>query len=136
MGRHTIKRELGADADADDHEAELVIQAVSQHAPQVILQHGIKDREYGHCRADPNKHFGTGKATRESIDGEFCGEYGEHHGTCDRGFGISVLQPVMQQWESTFDTKSQEDQPSAWRFETEMIEGNRAGCRDMDDQAG
>jgi hypothetical protein len=55
MRHGPVDRQLGADADAADHEAHLVDQAVGQDAPQVVFDHGKENRESGHGGPDINQ---------------------------------------------------------------------------------
>ena len=57
-----IDGERRSDADADDHESQLVVQRIGQDAAQVVLDHGIEDREGGHRRADVYEKLGSRRA--------------------------------------------------------------------------
>ena len=110
VGDRAVEGELGADADADDHEAELVVEAVGQHAPQVVLDHGIEDRKRGHRGADRHQNFGAGESARQRVDGDLGGERRQQHRAGDGRFRIGVLQPVVQQRERALDAEGEEDQ--------------------------
>ena len=66
-----------------DHEADLVDHAVGQHAAQVVLDHGIKDRERGHRRADQDQDLDAadlraGEAARQRVDRDLGRERGRN----------------------------------------------------------
>ncbi len=123
-----VERELGADADADDHVTELVVQRVGEHAAHVVLDDRIEDREGGHRGADGDEQFGAGEAARQGVDGELGGERGEHHGAADGGLGVGVLHPVVEQREGGFDAEGQQDPRRAGGgIEPHELEAQRVG---------
>jgi hypothetical protein len=123
-----VQRQLGADADADHHEAELVVEAVGEHAPQVVLDHRVEDRERGHGRADPDQDLGAREAARQRVDRELGGERRQEDRAGDGRFGIGVLQPVVQQREGALDAEGEEDQPVAGALEPGRC-ARRRSCR-------
>ena len=51
MRHRPIDAHAGAQPDTGHHEADLVYHAVSQHPAQVVLDHGVEDREHGQMRS-------------------------------------------------------------------------------------
>jgi IS5 family transposase len=90
-----VQRHLGADADPHDHEAELVVQAVGEHTPEIILDHGVEDRKRRHQRTDRHQDLGAGEAARERVDRELRGERREEDRAGLRRLGIRILQPIV-----------------------------------------
>ena len=135
MRHGAVDRQFGSNSDPDDHEAELVVQAVGQNPPQVVLDHGVEDRERGHHRADPDQHLGAGVAARKRIHRELGGEGREPDRPGDRGLGIGVLQPVVQQRECTLYSEGEENQPAARRADAKQIEPDRAARLEMHHRA-
>ena len=70
----SVKSQFGADADPNDHEAQLVVQAISQHASQVIFDHRKDNRKQRHRTADPDQFFGAMKTTRQRVHGQLSRE--------------------------------------------------------------
>ena len=90
--RHrTVDGQFCSDTDAHHHEAELVVEAVGQHASQVVLDHGIEDRERRHRCSDRHEDLCAGKTARQCVDGDLGREPGKEHRPCSSRFRISVL---------------------------------------------
>ena len=135
--RGAIDGQLGTDTDADDHEAQLVVERIGQHLAQIILDHGKEDREGRHDGADPDQLVGSGIAPRQRIDGQLGGEGREDHGAGNGGLGIGVLQPVVQEGEGAFDAEGDEDQETAQRLDREcLVEGPATGLAGPDHRTG
>ena len=64
----------GADADADNHETELVVERKRQHAAQIIFDDSEKYREQGHSHTEPDQHMGASKTERQHVNGELRGK--------------------------------------------------------------
>jgi hypothetical protein len=122
-----VEGQLRADADADHHEAELVVEAVGEHPPQVVFDHRIEDRKRGHCGADRHQNFGAGVSPRQRIDGHLRGEGRQQHRAGHGRFRVGVGQPGVQQREGALDAERQQDQPAAGRREPDRIERERSG---------
>ena len=69
-----VKCQFGANADADNHETELVVERKRQHTAQVIFDNSEKYREQGHYHAEPDQHMGAGKTERQHVNGELRGK--------------------------------------------------------------
>jgi hypothetical protein len=136
MRRRPVDGQLGADADAADHEAELVVEAVGENSPEVVDDHRVEDRKGRHGRTDVDQHLGPRIAPGERIDGELGGEGAEPDGAAHRGLGIGVLQPVVQEGKSAFDADGDEDQVRSQAAEAEGAEFDRAGVGDVKQGAG
>ncbi len=72
--RCAVQGQFRANPDTDNHEAELIVQRIGQNTPEIVLNHGIKDRERGHSSADVNQYFRSGIAARQRINCELCRE--------------------------------------------------------------
>ena len=70
----SVKSQLCTDADPNDHEAQLVIQAISQYPPQVIFNHRKDNREQRHRTTDPDQFFGAMKTTCQCVHGQLSRE--------------------------------------------------------------
>ena len=125
MRHRAIDRKLGADADGDDHEAKLVVQAVGKHPPHVVLDHREEDRESRHQAADENQQIGPGETARQCIDGELGGEGRQHDRTDDGRLGIGILKPAIQQRERRLDAEGDKNHPCAGGTERHAREGER-----------
>ncbi len=68
MGSGAVKRHFGADADADDHEPKLVVQAVGENAAQIVFDFREEDREQSHDGTDVDQDLGACETTREGVD--------------------------------------------------------------------
>ena len=68
MSSRAVQGQLSTDADADDHEAELVVEAIGQHLAQVIFDHREDDRKQRHRAADQNQFFSASESSSQSID--------------------------------------------------------------------
>jgi len=135
--RHgTVESQRCADADTHHHEAELVVEAIREHAPEIILDHRKEDRESGHGGADPDQHVGSRETARQSVNREFGGEGGKHHRTEDGCFGVGILQPVVEQWKGAFDAEGDKDEPRTEADETELVKGDGAGRAVVENHPG
>ena len=116
--RHrAVDGQLRADAQGAHHEADLVVQAVGKHPPEVVLDHREEDREHGHDRADPDQPLKAREIPRQRIDGELGGERREHDGPRLRRFRIGVLQPVVHHRERRLDPEPGQDQHRTGRVD-------------------
>ena len=136
MSDCSIEGEFRADADPDNHETELVVEAVSQHPPQIVFDDRIEDGKRSHRRADRHKNFRAGESTRQRIDGDLGGEGREQHRAGHGRFGIGVLQPIVQQWKRALDAESDENQNRAGRSELDRVESERARVSVMEQYTG
>src|SRR3546814_12804045 len=67
MGHRAGEGERSADADADNHESELAVEAVGEQLAEVVLDQGIErgiDRHYG---TDPDQHLGAREIGRAHV---------------------------------------------------------------------
>ena len=97
------------DADAYDHEPELVVETVGKDTSKIVLNDCIENRENGHHRTNRDEDLGAGEAARQRVDGHLGGEGRQHDRPGDGRFWIRVLQPIVQQRESALDSKSKKD---------------------------
>ena len=134
--RRAVDGQFGADADAADHEAQLVVEAVGENPPEVVHDHRVEDRKGRHGGADVNQDLGPRVAPGKRIDGELGGEGAEPDGAAHRGLGIGVLQPVVQEREGAFDADGEEDQGRPQAAEAHGAELDRARVRDVEQGAG
>ena len=132
--RRAVERGFGADADADDHKAQLVHQAVGQDAPQVVLDDGVKDGQHGHGRADPDELFDAGEGARQGIDRGLGAEGSQKDRAGGRGGGVAVDQPGVQQREGALDAEGAEQAPGGRPFQGRRSEVQSAGLLQV--QAG
>ena len=132
-----VERQLGADADTDDHEAELVVERIGQDLAKVILDHGEEDREGRHHGADIDQDLRPGITPRQGIDRQLGGEGGKHDRAGNGRLGIGVLQPVVQEGEGAFDAEGEEDQETAQRVHREaLVKRPAAGIGGVDHRTG
>ena len=125
MSHRAVERERRSDADGADHEADLVIGRIGQHAAQVVFDDGEKDREDSHYRADPDQLVLAGEHAREGIDSELGSERREDYRAHDRCLRIGILQPVVQERERRLDAEGDEDDQRA-----RLIEAGEGGDRE------
>ena len=109
-GKRRRERQLAAHSDSHHHEAELVVQAVGQHAAQVVLDHGVEDREHRHDHAQSDQDPRPGKPAGQGVDRQLGREGAEKDRARDRRFRVGVLKPVVQQRKGALDAEGQEDQ--------------------------
>ncbi len=136
MRGRAVEGQFAADADADHHETELVVEAVGQHAAQVVLDHRIEDGERRHGGADGNEDLGAGIAAGQGVDRELGRERREHDRAAWCGLRIGVLKPVVQQRKGALDPECQEDQPGSRRDQPQFVECDRLCGVEMEERAG
>ena len=117
----------GADARPDDHESELAVQRIGQHAAQVVLGESEEDRKERHRRADIDQQFRSREAAQQRIDGQLGREDGEDHRSRYGRGRIGVMHPVMQQRKGAFDAEGDEDRPCGKTVELHAREGDGTG---------
>ncbi len=131
-----VDRQRGADADAADHEAELVDQAVGQHAPQIVLDDRVEDRETRHDGADVDEQLGAWETACKGVDGDLGGEGAQEDRARGRGLGVGVREPVVQQRKTGLDAKSDEYEPRRHAVEADVVELQAASVADADEHTG
>jgi len=110
VGGRAIQRQRCSDTDRADHETELIIERVGQDLAQVVLDDGKEDWEDGHHRTDPDQDFEAREHARKGIDCELRSERREHHSADHGGLRISILQPIVQEWEGRLDREGDENE--------------------------
>ena len=108
MGRGAVDGQLGTDTDTDNHEADLVDQAVRQHPPEIIFNHRIEDRKGGHHRPDPDQGLGAGEGTGQGIDRCLGGKGGKKDRPADSRLGIGVREPGVHERPGTVEADAEE----------------------------
>ena len=135
--RHrAVKRQFGANADADNHETKLVVERKRQHAAQIIFNDSEKYREQGHHHAEPDQHMGAGKTESQHVNGELRGKRAQDNGAGDARLGIGILQPAIDKWKSGFDGESQKHKCAAQRFHRQGGDGDAAARADQHHRTG
>ena len=105
VGNDTVDGKLRSYSDTANHKTDLVDEAVGQHAPHIICNHGVEYRKAGHKGPGPDQNGGPRKGSCQYIDGAF-GRQGAHkHGAGDGSPGIGVRQPRMQRENDRIQTK-------------------------------
>ncbi len=74
MRHSTIKSHLAADANANHHKAQLVVEAVAEHLAKIVFDDGKKDREQRHDNTNSDKRICTREPASEGVDCEFRGK--------------------------------------------------------------
>ncbi len=120
-----------ADADAGDHEPDLVDDAVGQDAPHVVLQQRIDDAVEHHDETDVDQDLGAGKRAQEHVDRGLGRERRKEHGAAPRRLGIGIGNPGGQRPCAGVHEKSGEDQPMRGRVQRKTLEGDRARFGDV-----
>ena len=136
MGGGAVQRHLGADADAGNHEADLVDDAVGEDAPHVVFQQRIDDAVEHHEQPDPDQDLGAGEAAYQHVHRGLGGEGGEEHRAAPRGFRVGVGQPGRQRRCAGVDQEADQDQPVGDRIGLHAREGGVAGSQQMAGDAG
>ena len=110
MSGGAVDGQFAADPDSNDHEPQLVVQAVGQDPPEIVFDHGKEDRKCCHHSADPDQAVGSGEPSSQRINGQLRREGTQPDRTGDGRFRVRVLQPVVQKWKRSLDPKRHQDQ--------------------------
>ena len=86
-----VDRQVRANTHANDHKAQLIIEAESQYAAKIILDDGKHDREQRHRAANVNQFLRSRETTSQCIDRQFGRESTEENGAGNGSFRIGVL---------------------------------------------
>ena len=84
VGAGAVDGQLGAEADAGHHVADLADDVVGEQAAAVVLEHGIDDAVERHDHAQRHEDLHAGKAAAEGIDGGLGGEGAEEDRAVER----------------------------------------------------
>ena len=131
MGDGAVDRHLGAEPDPHHHEAQLVDHAVAENPTEIVLDHGVEDREGRHQRADVEQDLDThelyaGKGPGEGIDGDLGGKGAKKDRAPPGGLGICVGEPAVQKRKGTLDADGEEDQGRGKTVELHHLEAEHA----------
>ena len=113
MSDRAVDGQCGTQANAHNHEADLVDHAVRQHPPKIVLDDGIEDRKARHDGPDVNQHLGSGETACQCIYRHFGRKGAQEDRTGRCGFRVGVRQPVMQKRESALDPEGDKNQHAA-----------------------
>ena len=126
-GDRARKGQGSADADAADHESDLVDHAIGEHPPQVVLDDRVEDGKAGHRHADVDEHLRARKAAGERVHRDLGGEHAEVHGAGRRRLRIGIGQPVVHEGKRALDPERCEQQQPRDAVRTDLPE--REGTR-------
>ena len=74
--RGAVERHLGADADPDHHESDLVHDRIGEDTAHVVFEDRVDDPVKHHDQPDIDQEFGPGKTAQQHIDRGLGGEGG------------------------------------------------------------
>ena len=131
-----VQRHLRADADADQHEADLVHDAVGEDAPHVVFEQRVHDAVEDHEQPDEHQQLGAGKAAQQHVHRRLRRERRQEDRAAPRRLRIGVGQPGGERRRAGVDEEAREDQPVRRRVERNAVERRRAGRGDVPDDAG
>ena len=128
VGRGAVERKLverriaaAGEADAADHEADLVDDRIGQDAPHVVFQQRVDDPVEDHVEADPDQQFHARKAADQHQYRDLRREGREENHAAPGGFRIGVGQPGREGRRAGVDQEAGQDQPGARTVEAEDV---------------
>ena len=127
VGDGAVHRQRGPDPDPADHEADLVHHGVAERASEVVLDHGVEDREAGHERADVDQHLFAREPPRQGVHRHLGREGAEEDGAGGRPFRIRVDQPAVGQRERRLHPYRDEDEPRGQSLQSHRAEVEASG---------
>ncbi len=127
VGHSAIDGQVGANAHPDQHEADLVDHAITEHTTHVVLDHRVEDREGRHGAPDQDQRVLAGEHHHKAVDGALRREGAKPNGARGRGLWIAVHKPGVHQREACLGTEPQEDEPRAGSAEPDLLD--RDGTR-------
>ena len=122
-----VQRHFGPDPNANNHEPQLVIEAIGQHPAQIIFNFCKENRKQRHYSTDVDQDLGPRKTACQRIYRQFGGKGRKDDRARDRGRGITVLKPVVQQRKGTFHPERDKNEPCAQASKRHGLKGDRLG---------
>ena len=129
VGRRPVERHLTANADAGNHEPDLIDDAVGQDAPHVVFEDRIDDTIEHHIKADINQELCAGKASQQNIDRGLGGKRREKDRAAPGSFGIGVGEPGGKGRRAGIDEKACENEIAGPAVRRHGLEREITGAR-------
>ena len=128
--------QLGADADAAHHEADLVDDAVGENAAHVVFEQGVDDTVNCHHAANGDEDLPAGESANQRVHRSLCGVSAQDDPAHDGRFRVGVRQPAGERHRRRIDQYADQDEPASDCVFRKRVKRDRASLVDDQQNAG